>query len=227
MSTQDQIQNISEKKTRTSARDLLMRMPDVFSVAEFSLVTGRARTESSQYLWRFSLNGLVKGLGGKSGIFLNAVKNPGALVDGSVWERAVLKAMPSAMIGGHEVLAESGLSTQVTHQRYVLISNTDAMYEIEGAEVHRRPVPWLKKLLATNAVVNDAPGVVIPKLMPGAALADLALYGQSCPDPDDLDFDFVDPAHVAMFRRLAAGSELEVKLFKPQTPVSKRRSLKP
>lgn len=220
-------QSAETKKTRLSTRDLLLQLPDVFSVAEFALVTGRLRTEASQYLWRFSQNGLVKGIGGKSGVFINAVANPNATSDGGIWERAILKAMPSAMIGGYETLAESGISTQVTHQRYILISNNDAMFEIEGAEIHRRPVPWMKKLFATNAVVNESPGAAIPRLKPGAALADLALYGDALLDPDDLDLDFVDPTEITLFRLSAQRSELASVLLKTEFHKAKKTSRRP
>jgi len=42
----------------------------------------------------------------------------------------------------------------------------------------------------------------------GTALADLARYGLSGPDPDDIDLDAVDADEVALFRRLAKGTEL-------------------
>jgi hypothetical protein len=197
-----------EKKPRTSSRDLLLSMPEVFSVGEFALVHGRTRAESSQYLWRFSKSQMVCALGGKSGIFINLMKSPQAMADGALWERAVLKAMPSALIGGDEVLADSGLSTQITRQRCILISNTDSMYEIAGAQVQRRPVPWLKKLIRLGALDNAAPGERLARLRPGAALADLALHATPSPDPDDIDLHGVDPNEVALFRQLAKGSAL-------------------
>lgn len=120
-----------------------------------------------------------------------------------------MKAMPSAIIGGHEVLADSGLTTQVTHLRYVLISNTDSFCTVNGAEVHRRPVPWLNRLVREGAVVNDEPGVLAPRLRPGAALADLALYAARKPDPDDIDMDEIGPDDVALFKRLSKAESIE------------------
>ena len=194
------------RKDRVASRDRLLAMPEVFSVAELALVMGVGRAIASQYVWRWKAAGLVIPFGGKSGVFLNQVRVPHARADGALWERALLKAMPSAIIGGHEVLADSGLSTQVTHQRYVLISNTDALYEVDGAEVHRRPVPWIKRLVAEGAVTDTKPGVIAPRLRPGAALADLARYGASKPDPDDIDMDMVDAEEVELFRRLVGAS---------------------
>jgi len=193
---------------RRSSRDWLLLLPEVFSVAELALVMGCPRSEASQYLWRWRAKALVRGLGGKSGIFVNLVRNPGAASDARVWERALLKAMPSAMIGGYEVLAESGLTTQVTHQRYVIVSNIDGAYEIDGAEVHRRPVPWLNRLVREGAVIAEAPGEIVPRLRPGAALADLARHGPTVPDPDDIDLEAVDADEAVLFRRLAKGTPL-------------------
>src|ERR1700748_224734 len=90
--------------TKVSARDRLLQMPDVFSVGELALVMGIRREQASQYLWRWEAADLVVAFGGKTAIFLSAVRAPGALSDGALWERALLKAMPSAIIGGWEVL---------------------------------------------------------------------------------------------------------------------------
>lgn len=202
------VSTASRAAPRLSARDWLLDLPAVFTVAEMALVMGRSRAEASQYLWRWRLTKLVHPLGGRSGVFLNLVVNPSAASDGATWERAVLKAMPSALVGGFQVLADSGLSTQVTHLRYLVISNTDAQYEIDGAEVHRRPVPWLKRLVREQALENPEPGRLLPRMRPGAALADLALYGGRPVDPDDIDLEMVDPEEAELFRELARGSDL-------------------
>jgi hypothetical protein len=195
-------------KARRSGREWLLALPEVFSVAEVALVMGCPRTEASQYLWRWRTSRLVQPLGGKSGVFMNLVRRPDAAIDGSVWERALLKAMPSAMIGGHEVLADSGLTTQVTRQRYVLVSNVDSAFELEGAEVHRRPVPWMNRLVREGGVIADAPGAIVPRLRPGAALADLARYSPSAVDPEDVDLEVLPRDDLDLFRRLAKGTEL-------------------
>lgn len=184
-------------------------MPEVFSVSELALVMGVPRADASHYLWRWKAADLVVPFGGKSGIFLNQVLVPKARADGALWERALLKAMPSAIIGGWEVLADSGFTTQVTHQRYVLVANTDSEFEVDGAEVHRRPLPWLNRLVRTGAVLNTSPGVLAPRLRPGAALADLALYSERKLDPDDIDMDMVEPEEVALFRLLSKAEAVE------------------
>jgi hypothetical protein len=97
----------------------------------------------------------------------------------------------------------------VTRLRYVLVSNTDSFYEVDGAEVHRRPVPWLNRLVRTGAVIDSDPGVLAPRLRPGAALADLALYAERKPDPDDIDMDAVEPEEVELFRRLTKAEAIE------------------
>ncbi|MFK4705955.1 hypothetical protein ABIC83_002794 [Roseateles asaccharophilus] len=196
-------------QSNVSSRTRLLAMPEVFSVGELAMVSGLSRLEASQYLLRWKTADLVVPLGGKSGIFLNQVKVPDARSNGALWERALMKAMPSAIIGGWEVLADSGLSTQVTHQRYVLISNSDACYDVDGAEVHRRSIYWLNRLVREGAVSNPDPGVLLPRLRPGAALADLALYSGRKIDPDDIDMDMVDPAEADLFRRLSKSESVE------------------
>lgn len=197
-----------------SARSMLLNLPDVFTLTELGMhLKARGAPEgsaqASQYAWRWKSSNLVLPFGGNSGVYINLVTNPRGGEDGALWERALLKAMPSAIIGGHEVLADSGVTTQVTHQRYVLISNTDSMFEVPGAEVHRRPVPWLNRLVREGAVLNDEPGVLAPRLRPGAALADLALYAARKPDPDDIDMDEIGPDDVALFKRLSKAESIE------------------
>lgn len=192
-----------------SSRERLLAAPEVFSVGEMALLMGVSRMEASQYLARWKEAELVVALGGRSGVFLNQVKVPGARADGRLWERALLKAMPSAIVGGWEVLADSGLSTQVTHQRYLLVSNTDSQFHVDGAEVHRRSIYWLNRLVREGAVLNPEPGLLIPRLRPGAALADLALYSERKVDPDDIDMDMVEPDEVALFRLLSKAEAVE------------------
>lgn len=202
-----------------SARERLLALPEIFSVAELALTMGVSRIFASSYLLRWKTRELVVPFGGKSGVFLNLVKAPGARADGALWERALLKAMPSAMIAGHEVLADSGITTQVTHQRYVIIANTDSAFQVDGAEVHRRPVPWLNRLVRTGAVICEMPGELAPRLRPGAALADLALYGERKPDPDDIDMDMIEPEETALFRLLSKAESIEA--------VTSKRSARP
>jgi len=48
----------------------------------------------------------------------------------------------------------------------------------------------------------------VPRLRPGAALADLAKYGASLPDPEDLDLEALDADEQRLLRRLAGKTEL-------------------
>jgi len=200
---------VNQEGVKKSARSRLLEIPDVFSVAELALVMGVPRAEASQYLSRWKAVDLVVPFGGKSGIYLNAARIPSARSDGALWQRALLKAMPSAVIGGWEVLADSGLTTQVTRQHYILVSNTDSFFEVDGAEVHRRSIPWLNRLVREGAILNPEPGVLAPRLRPGAALADLALYSERKVDPGDIDMDMVEPDEVALFRLLSKADAVE------------------
>lgn len=188
---------------RVTSRARLLELPVVFSISELALAMSVTPLVASQYAWRWRSSGLIGSLGGKSGILFNLVRDPAAMTSGTVWEQAVLKAMPSALAGGHEVLADSGISTQITHRRFLLVSNTDSLLEIDGAEIHRRPVPWLNRLAREGALDNPDPGVLVPRLRPGAALADLVVYGLSPVDPEDVDMEALTPDDMRLFRRLA------------------------
>lgn len=204
MSTHDE----SIAKRRVSARDRLLSMPEVFTLAELALVMGVSLPTASQYVWRWKLAELVLPLGGNSGVFLNRVRNPSAPADGSLWERALLKAMPSAIIAGHEVLADEGYTTQVTHQRYVIVSPTESTCEIAGAEVRPRPLVWLKRLARRGALVQSEEAQearLAPRLAAGAALADLQAFDEGSFHEDDIDWDAIDDENLALYRELITG----------------------
>lgn len=190
------------KRTRIAARDRLLTLPDVFSVADLALVMQTSKLEASQYLWRWKGSGLVRAMGGNAGVFLNLVRNPQGSEDAGLWERGLLKAMPSAIIGGHEVLADAGITTQITHRRYVLVSAQDSRFQLDQAEVHPRPEEWLDRLVREGGVVQSESGLA-PRLVPGAALADLLLYADRRPDPDDIDFEELTSADRKLYRLLS------------------------
>lgn len=195
----------------TSAADRLMSLPDVFSVAELSLIEGFTdRRIASQYLWRWKTGAKVLPLGPRAGVFINLVRNPQGATDAALWERALLKAMPSSTVAGYEVLAESGLSTQVTHSRYIIVSEKDSLRAVDGAQVSSRPVRWFKEIIVQGGLVSGATagsGSLLPRLTPGAALADLVLYGDSCPDVDDVDLEELDADQCALFLQLVGSAQ--------------------
>lgn len=195
-----------EQRRRVSSRDRLMSLPSVFSVADLALVMQSSKLEASQYLWRWKTAGLVLALGGNSGVFVNLVKYPEGAEDAGLWEQGLLKAMPSAIIGGHEVLADAGVTTQITHQRFVLVSERDSRFRLDRAEVHPRPEAWLDQLVREGGVLLGEGGLAA-RLKPGAALADLLLYAERRPDPDDIDFDELSKADRRLYQKLSGTTD--------------------
>ena len=99
--------------------------------------------------------------------------------------------MPSALVGGHTVLMESGVSTQFSNTLYLLHPESEKTYCIEKANLQSRGGVYMRNLFRNGHVVPDS-GTIL-RLNPGAALADLILHDpESAPAPDDLYFDDLD-----------------------------------
>ena len=168
---------------RTNTLRLLMQLPPVFTGAQMGLLTGHDTSTVSQTLWRWSVAGIVRPLGGKSDVFLNVTVKPESI---GMRANAIVLAMPEAVLAGHSILMESGISTQLCHDEYLVVPASGKRFSIQGAVVQPRPVWWMKALL-NRQCIDYKPK--LPRMSVSAALADLLIFDRlSAPAPDDLDF---------------------------------------
>lgn len=187
----------ARKATYTSARARLLKLGELgplFEGQHAMQIFGWDSKTTAQYMYLWSKQGLVSPLGGKSDVYFNLVADPNAT---SHFEAAVRRAMPGAVIGGHNVLHAAGLTTQRPGEIQLLARPDERKLSITGAELETRPHNWWR-VMDASAAFDPGSETALARLKPGAALADSALSAGGLA-PDDIDFDAVLPAD----RRLA------------------------
>ena len=171
-------------RQQTSAIVRLQSLPPVFRGADLTIRFQWTSKAASQYLYLWKRRGLVQGLGGHSDVYANLLSNPTP-----DWEKAVLAAMPSALIIGVEALRRAGWTTQVPHRPTVAVNQKQPVYSIEPFEVELRGPKWFE---ATQSALQSPSAPALPTLRPPWALADMLLthgWGQCGLWPDDIEWD--------------------------------------
>lgn len=174
----------------------LQRLPVIFTGTDFCGTTELSKRTAAQTLWRWSRPAVdgsfqyIQPLGGKSDVYFNLVRDPDA--PEKYWEMAVLGVMPGAIMGGHLVLKETGVSTQFSRNQ-ILVSTADSVFKLNNADVMERRSTWIKQLrsigLAQTSLENPHIGITqLPRLNAGAAIADL-VANENWSDFDEIDED--------------------------------------
>lgn len=192
--------------TNQSTLHRLRELPPVFTGSQAGILFGKNSKSLSQALWRWSVAGLIKPLGGKSDVFFNLFLKPEAE---GLREQAIALAMPQAILGGASILMESGASTQFSRLETLIVPDNARYFTIDGAMISVRPRAWIEDLDRAGAV-KRATG--LPRLTPGSAIADLLLHEPlACPDPDDIDWNQVEALDRKRFITLIGGSATKIK----------------
>lgn len=171
----------------TSAHERLRSLPELFRGSDLTVRHGFDSKTASQYLYLWKERELVAPLGGHSDVYANLVRNPQPQ-----WERAVLMAMPSAVLVGIEVLRRAGWTTQIPSRPQVAVNARQRHYRVNPYEMDFRGAKWFKQ--AAQGIVHHANGV-LPSLHPAWALADLLRdqeWGEMGLHPDDIEWEVVD-----------------------------------
>lgn len=173
-------------KQQTSAIARLQSLPPVFRGADLTIRFQWTSKAASQYLYLWKRRGLVRGLGGHSDVYANLLTTPNPN-----WEKALLAAMPSAVVIGIESLRQAGWTTQVPHRPVVAINAKQSVFNIDPYEIMERDAKWFKA--ASAGIVGDrAKG--LPVLKPAWALADMLrnqAWGECGLWPDDIDWSVI------------------------------------
>lgn len=167
-----------------SAIERLQSLPALFRGADLTIRFQWTSKTASQYLYLWKQRGLVEALGGHSDVFANK------LVDRQPnWDKALLMAMPSAVIIGIEALRQAGWTTQVPNSPSVAVNTQGSVFKIDRYET----IPKNKDWFATVQTGINAE-TVVPMLSPAWALADL-LHDSDWGDyglwPDDIEWSEV------------------------------------
>lgn len=170
-----------------SAIERLLSLPAIFRGSDLTIRFQWTSKTASQYLYLWKCRGLVDGLGGHSDIFANL------LVDRSPdWEKALFKAMPSAVIIGIDAIRRARWTTQIPYRPTVAVKSNQPVFMTERFKIIARDPQWFA--LTKKGIVPDKNWETPRILSPAWALADLlreSSWGTFGLDPDDIDWDEV------------------------------------
>lgn len=187
-----------------SSTQRLASLPGIFTASDALLRANVAAGQLNQVLWRWKCAGYVKPLGARSDVWFNLVVDP--VITRERWEKALRRALPTAIVAGHGVLMRSGVTTQLSNSDYLIQPARSPSTSIEGVALHERPVLWIRKLRKLRAINTEHR---LPELDPGAALADLVAFDPSSIELDEIDWDEMTPESLALFNELLQGVELQ------------------
>jgi hypothetical protein len=182
------------KVSRVSTAQRLAELAKIgpwFSGTVASREFGWDSKKTSQYLWRWSEEKLIKPLGGKSDVYFNLVSSPDS--PRTHWEVAVRSAMPDAVLSGSERIRVGGLSTQFGDDELIVPAKS-VQYKItdrfsDPVKIGTRNQKWWDAMRDNRCIMFSEPQW-LNRLNPTAALVDYLLFetGQML-GPDDIDFD--------------------------------------
>lgn len=166
-----------------SALERLLSLQPLFRGGDLTVRFAWTSKTASQYLYLWKKRKLIAPLGGHSDVYANLLL--GRDVD---WERAVLMAMPSAVLTGIEVLRRFGWTTQVQRSPSVAVRHGGPHYKLEMFCVEKRGDQWFAAVRQQGLL--DAGSQELPSLRPAWALADMIAtqgWGKCGLWHDDLD----------------------------------------
>lgn len=170
---------------RLPAHRRLRALPDVFTTKTLAAhFEGNAKV-ASVFLNRWRTEGLITSLGPRVGVHFNLLRRPDAeealKLDTIAW------LLPGAVIAGASAVHAAGWTTQIPSALEIMVPDRRSLPEIDGCRLASRPLAWFERLEARDpGRLSMAP--------PAFALADLWVSGDWRADPDDLEWDLIDPS---------------------------------
>lgn len=178
-----------------SAFERLRDLPALFRGGDLTRRFGWTSKSASQYLYLWKRRGLVQALGGHTDVYANLLA--GRQPD---WERALVMAMPSAVLIGIEAMRRAGWTTQVLPRPTVAVKAGQAVFKTDHFDVVTRAPRWFDQI---------APGIAgdsregLRALLPAWALADQlkdAGWERGGLSPDDIEWSQVSRADERAWR---------------------------
>lgn len=172
-----------------SAFERLRDLPPLFRGGELTRRFGWSSKSASQYLYLWKRRGLVESFGGHSDIYANllASRHPD-------WERALVMAMPSAVLIGIEAMRRAGWTTQVLQRPMVAVKAGRAVFKTERFDVAAHTPVWFDQI--APGISGDSPEQ-LRVLRPAWALADQLKQGgweRGGLSPDDIEWSQISRA---------------------------------
>lgn len=172
---------------RTSALERLRKLPEVFTLDAAAASLGCGPRMALTHVEQWRNRGLVASSCPRVGIHFNLLRNPRAIEERRMEALALL--LPGAVVGGPSAVHGAGWTTQIPRRIDIMVPSRPSFPELDGIDIHGRPQPWVET--AKNWIALPGP---VPWLDPAYALADCVDQGIWTPDPDDIEWDEVDPA---------------------------------
>ena len=123
--------------TQVSSIERLRSLPELFRGADLTVRFHWSSKTASQYLYRWKRRGLVDALGGHSDLYANLLvsRHPN-------WERALVAAMPSALVIGIEAIRLAGWTTQIPQRPTVAVDASQPVFTTHRFDLVPRAPPW-------------------------------------------------------------------------------------
>lgn len=195
---------LSQPSRRPDTRSL-QSLPSVFAWSDLRRRLGWEKDDARTALHLWLEYDLVRPLMSRRLSYLNMLSAPTGAT--SAQERATLLEFPSAVVRGHQALADAGLCAHAGLGLDLALSEEDhhlastRSREIRGIKHTTR---WRRILNAAGAIqIPASPDKVIPRMTGGAALAELmVMHTESCPPADAINFSALDTRQEMLFRRM-------------------------
>ncbi|WP_332775387.1 hypothetical protein [Polaromonas sp.] len=171
-----------------SAIERLQSLPPIFRGADLTVRFQWTSKTASHYLYLWKRRRLVAEFGGHSDVFANLLVNRQPN-----WEKALLTAMPSAVVLGIEALRLAGWVTQLPSRPAVAVNARQSVFKTERFEITPRDPKWFDAIRA--GIIGDR-REGLPTLAPAWALADLLRefgWGTCGLWPDDIEGSGITP----------------------------------
>ena len=179
---------MTTRAPQISALERLNSLPEIFRGSDLTVRFGWTSKAASQYVYLWKKRNLVKALGGHSDVYVNMLRT-----EHPNWEKAVLMAMPKALVIGIEALRQAGWTTQIPQRPTLATAKWEVVYSTDPYEMIPKDESWFA-LVRPGMPGGRTTG--LPTLRPAWALADLlkdAEWGDMGLWPDDIVADAITP----------------------------------
>ena len=173
-------------KPRISAFERLHDIPEVFTLNTAAIMLKCSKGMASTYITRWREQGYISSLGPRAGIHFNLLKNPEA--HSELHMDALEYLFPGAVTGGVSAVHAAGWTTQIPQQLEIMISERRTWPVVDNVEIMTRSLDWFRE--ARKWIRLPGP---VSCLDPAFALADCVHNKIWNPDPDDLEWDEINP----------------------------------
>lgn len=175
-----------------SAFERLNKLPAIFKGSDVNMLFGWTGATAATYIAQWTRKGMIKPLGGRSGIYFNLVVQRDFDL-----EAGLRRAIPLATKVGVDALRNAGWTTQIVAKCEAAVPDDGPAYAVTDFDLQTRSAKWFQ--MTRPGVIDERMG--LRQLKPEWALADMIYRGKDhrfttawMLAPDDLDLDAAQEA---------------------------------